>query len=343
MAARLQHLLHDIAVPTGRFLIGRGTDCQLSLDDPLVSRRHAVIAVAEDGRATVEDLGSRNGVFLNGARVDKPERLDDGDVIRIGSQDICYYDALDSRPSAPRAARVTMQQIPMLDFSTEDGFTRPRTPELAPPPPSAPVLALSPALEPLPPSSPAGDVPSSKPSQRGLPATLAMPSIRDLRPIEPDDPEESTTIASGGFAASGRLGGGLTIIGSVADKALALGRADEAERILSRSLSDLLSRAPRGDVDAEVAERAASYAMRLAAATGRGAWVDYVFQLYTATRALPPARLVDELYAVVRKVKHTDKSVLRAYTACLKEISASFGPAERFVQQRIEGFERWAP
>lgn len=343
MAARLQHLLHDIAVPTGRFLIGRGTDCQLSLDDPLVSRRHAVIAVAADGRATVEDLGSRNGVFLNGVRVDKPERLDDGDVIRIGSQDICYYDTLDSRPSsAPRAARVTMQQIPMLDFSTEDGFARPRTPELAPPPPSAPVLALSP--EPLPPSSPAGDVPSSsKPSQRGLPATLAMPAIRDLRPLDPDDPEESTTIAAGGFAASGRLGGGLAIIGSVADKALALGRAEEAERILSRSLSDLLSRAPRGDVDAEVAERAAAYAMRLAAATGRGAWVDYVFQLYTATRALPPARLVDELYAVVRKVKHTDKSVLRAYTACLKEISASFGPAERFVQQRIEGFERWAP
>lgn len=355
MAARLSHLLHDIAVPAGRFLIGRGTDCQLSLDDPLVSRRHAVVAVGDDGLATVADLGSRNGVFLNGVRVEKPEPLRDGDVIRIGSQDICYYDALDSRPSsAPRAARVTMQQIPMLDFSTDDGLAsspRPRfaEPPPAPPPPSSPSSPAAdqpdarPRADAAPASSPAADVPpSAKPSQRGLPPSIPMPAIRELRPLEPDDPEEATTIASGAFAAA-RLGGGLSIIGSVADKALALGRADEAERILQRSLTDVLARAAKGDVDADMAERAASYAMRLAAGTGRGAWVDYIFQLYTALRALPPGRLVDELYAAVRKVKHTDKSVLRAYTACLKEISGGFGPAERFVQQRIEGFERWAP
>jgi hypothetical protein len=96
-------------------------------------------------------------------------------------------------------------------------------------------------------------------------------------------------------------------------------------------------------LDAELAERAASYAVRLAAATGHGTWIDYVFTLYTCLRALLPARLVDELYAAVRKVKATDKSVLHAYTACLKETSGSFGPAERFVQQRIEGIERWAP
>lgn len=346
MAARLQHQLHDIAVPRGTFLIGRGVECQLSLDDPLVSRRHAAIRVADDGSATVEDLGSRNGVFLNGVRVEKPEPLSDGDLVRIGSQDICYYQAGDGESlGAPRAMRVTMQQIPLVDVSRVEPKSTIEAPDTAP---SADVVARTAALavtpSPAPTTTREGELPPppSKPSSTRLPATIPMPMIRELLPIDPDEPEETTTIASGPFAAGGRVGG-LAIIGSVANKALALGRADEAERILQRSLTDILARARKGPLDAEVVEQAAAYAIRLAASTGRGAWVDYLFQLYTALRMLMPARVVDELYAAVRKVKHTDKSVLRAYTACLREISGSFGPAERFVQQRIEGLERWAP
>ncbi|MFT3766570.1 MAG: FHA domain-containing protein [Minicystis sp.] len=314
MAARLQHLLHDIAMPAGTFLIGRGADCQLALDDVLVSRRHASIRVAEDGASVLEDLGSRNGVFLNGVRIVKPAPLHDGDLIRIGSQDICFYNASDAdAPSAPRATRVTMQYIPSIDAAS------------VPPPEPEPEI-------------------SSAPSGR-LPPTAPTPSVDQLQPFEPDDPGDATTIAASPLGAGGvaRMVTGLTIIGSVADKALALGRAEEADRILSRSLADILSRASKSEVDAELAERAATYALRLAVGTGRGAWIDYVFQLYTQLRVLLPARLVDELYAAVRKVKSTDKAVLRAYTNCLKQISGGFGPAERFVQQRIEGFERWAP
>jgi hypothetical protein len=122
-----------------------------------------------------------------------------------------------------------------------------------------------------------------------------------------------------------------------------MGRADEAERILQRALTDVLARAPKGEIPTDLAEMAVAYALRLAAATGRGAWVNYTFELYTTLRLLLPARLVDELYAVARKVKSTDKAALRAYTACLRELSSGFGPAERFIQQRIESFERWAP
>jgi hypothetical protein len=373
MAARLQHQLHDLAMPRGTFLIGRGADCQLALDDPLVSRRHAAIRVADDGSATVEDLGSRNGVFLNGVRIDKPEPLRDGDLIRIGSQDIAFCDAPDdSHPGAMSRARVTMQQVDVAAiFAEPTGGAGPGSapvtapsPAVAipPPPPSAPppssdaaasgrAAELPPASTPRPGSSripvalAEGEPSSAKPSQRGLPASIPMPQVRELRAVEPDDPGESTTIASSpfGVGGSGKLVSGLAIIGSVADKALALGRAEEAERILSRSLNDVMSRAPKGEVDAELAERAATYAVRLAAGTGRGAWIDYIFQLYTTLRALMPGRLVDELYAAVRKVKATDKSVLRAYTTRLKEISSGFGPSERFVQQRIESFERWAP
>ena len=321
MAARLQHQLHDFAVPKGTFLIGRGADCQLALDDALVSRRHAAIHVADDGSATVEDLGSRNGVFLNGVRIDGVEPLDDGDLVRIGSQDISFYeaaDAADDARSKPRQMRVTMQDIPIASLGL-----------LRPPPPAA-----------VPPSSRL-----TPPPDTATPSTVGAKMKRaELRPADGEEEADQTTIAVSPFApGSGRVVTGLAIIGSVADKALALGRVEEAERILQRSLAEVRERAGKGEMDLEVAERAASYAIRLAAATFKGVWVDYVFQLYTALGALLPARLVDELYAAVRKVKHTDKSVLRAYTARLKEISAGFGPAERFVQQRIEGFERWAP
>jgi pSer/pThr/pTyr-binding forkhead associated (FHA) protein/S1-C subfamily serine protease len=63
-------------------VIGR-QDADLLLDDPQVSRRHAVVR-AIDGEFEVEDLGSANGTFVNGARVDEPQRLCHGDEIAIG-------------------------------------------------------------------------------------------------------------------------------------------------------------------------------------------------------------------------------------------------------------------
>src|SRR5262245_56431552 len=101
--ARLHYQVHDIAVPLGTFYIGRGVDCQLALDDAMVSRRHAALRVYAGG-ATIEDLGSRNGVLLNGIRIERPEPLRDGDQIRIGSQDLSFYENDDSHPlSSDRA------------------------------------------------------------------------------------------------------------------------------------------------------------------------------------------------------------------------------------------------
>jgi len=65
---RLRFQLQQLELRHGATVIGRGEDCDLSVEDPLVSRRHARLLVNEDG-ITLEDLGSRNGVFLNGRRV----------------------------------------------------------------------------------------------------------------------------------------------------------------------------------------------------------------------------------------------------------------------------------
>jgi DNA-binding winged helix-turn-helix (wHTH) protein len=73
----------------GEHVLGRDPDLVVFLDSPGVSRRHALIRVTA-GRATVEDLGSKNGTFIADRRVDSPTPLADGDVIRIGSVPVTF-------------------------------------------------------------------------------------------------------------------------------------------------------------------------------------------------------------------------------------------------------------
>jgi pSer/pThr/pTyr-binding forkhead associated (FHA) protein len=69
----------------GDVVIGReGAD--LTIEDPELSRRHARVRPV-DGGVEVEDLGSTNGTFVNGARVTTPRRLTRGDVVRVGQTD----------------------------------------------------------------------------------------------------------------------------------------------------------------------------------------------------------------------------------------------------------------
>jgi predicted component of type VI protein secretion system len=66
----------------GRLVVGRDPACDVSHDDSLLSRRHAEFMTAGD-EVTVRDLGSRNGVFVNGTRAAE-QRLHAGDVVQIG-------------------------------------------------------------------------------------------------------------------------------------------------------------------------------------------------------------------------------------------------------------------
>lgn len=64
----------------GEQQVGRTDDSDIVVDDPRVSRKHAVIRVADQG-VTVEDLGSANGTTVNGSPASGAVRLSDGDVI----------------------------------------------------------------------------------------------------------------------------------------------------------------------------------------------------------------------------------------------------------------------
>jgi pSer/pThr/pTyr-binding forkhead associated (FHA) protein len=65
-----------------RVLLGRSRDCDLTIDDPNVSRRHAEFR-NEDGNWIVTDLGSTNGVKVNGRRAEETV-LRDGDEVALG-------------------------------------------------------------------------------------------------------------------------------------------------------------------------------------------------------------------------------------------------------------------
>ena len=64
-------------------IIGRGSDCQIRLDDDYSSTRHSRLFQSE-GQWWVEDLGSTNGTYLDGQRVTRPVPAEIGGSIRIG-------------------------------------------------------------------------------------------------------------------------------------------------------------------------------------------------------------------------------------------------------------------
>ena len=78
----------EIPVDSTPVLIGRGGQNDVPLDgDDFTSANHARFESRRDG-VWVEDLGSTNGTFVNGARVTTPRRLGKGDVVRVGQTDL---------------------------------------------------------------------------------------------------------------------------------------------------------------------------------------------------------------------------------------------------------------
>jgi hypothetical protein len=79
-------------------VVGRGNDADLRVNDPGVSRRHVEFRVTEDAngpRVSVHDLGSTNGVLVNGKRVDNAT-LVDGAEIRIGNTTLTLHQRTDA-------------------------------------------------------------------------------------------------------------------------------------------------------------------------------------------------------------------------------------------------------
>jgi pSer/pThr/pTyr-binding forkhead associated (FHA) protein len=73
----------EVAITGPRFFIGRSEECHLRANSDAISRRHCAITV-DDGEVQIRDLGSRNGTYVNGVRIDGAHGVQMGDQLRIG-------------------------------------------------------------------------------------------------------------------------------------------------------------------------------------------------------------------------------------------------------------------
>ena len=303
---RLRYLHHDLEMSEGEFAVGRNASCQLSLDDPLVSRRHALLVVSGDS-VTVRDLGSRNGVLVNGEKIEGTVTVGDGDRILIGAQEMTLVATSDV--PQPRRNRSLNRTMPKLPIAPESDM-----------PPPMPVLA---------------------PEPRRV-AVTAPPQIHSTAP--PGEGSGAHPLSDGDSEISMiRRQDAFTLLAGVADKALAMGRAVEAERILASPLADVIEASRAGKtLQPPLVDQAARFSAKLATATGKGTWADYVIELYAAQKRPVPAPVIDELYNALRRVASIDLPKLRDYIDALRADVSTYGPGERFLIQRLEGLERLA-
>lgn len=248
---------------------GRSPAADIPLVGALVSRRHATFSLTESG-VDISDHGSRNGVFVNGERIDGVVALRPGDIITIGDDSL------------------TLVEL---------------------------------------------DEPVERRSE----------TISEMRPVKPEQTPRLPSFSDDDASIATRRADAFQLLGSVVDKALALGRGEEAEHLIGSHLVAALADASTGRAVApDIARSAARYSLKLAAATNKSTWLDFSIRLYFTLAQPMPLPIVDELYTLVGRVRGLDRGLLRSYLDSLRLVSESLSPTERFVLQRLEGLERMA-
>jgi predicted component of type VI protein secretion system len=117
----------------GKIVVGRDPMCDVSEADSLLSRRHAEFSI-ENNTIVVRDLGSRNGIYVNGARTAEG-RLRSGDRIRIGNLELKYVEDAAPIVVAPELADVDATAV--IPPAAVAAAAAPTEPQAATPPPAA--------------------------------------------------------------------------------------------------------------------------------------------------------------------------------------------------------------
>jgi len=286
-------------MPLGEFSIGRSSSCSLALADGLVSRKHAVLHVGPDA-VVVEDQGSRNGVAVNGVRINAARRLAHMDRVYIGSQELVLIDA-----TKLREAKETADYVVCESCGAINGVAKRRCGECG-----------------------------KRLNALGGETLLAVSTSGRV---------DSSSHAWG--AEDTRTARALDVIAGIASKAIAMGRYEEAERILMPHLDTLLERAlanrrlsdsEKDDPDLLFAG-ATRYALQLAQGLRNNRWIDWVFRIHSATGRLMEADTIEALHSLVRSNKYSRSEYLRAYLHVIQNGATEYGAADRFLVRRLEG------
>jgi pSer/pThr/pTyr-binding forkhead associated (FHA) protein len=183
-------------------IIGR-RDVDLAIADEELSRRHAVVRPSESG-VVIEDLGSLNGTFVNGARIDAPVTLTADATLRVGVSEMSLRVTLaepEPEPSqeqgddtgrtrvatavAPEPAPIPQPQVTRVREVPAEG---PQAPATIPQPQvtrvrEVPDEALAPVAIPQPQVTRVREVPAEGPQ---APATIPQPQVTRVREV-PDE------------------------------------------------------------------------------------------------------------------------------------------------------------
>ena len=243
MRYRLRFHLQEIDLIGDEVVIGRGSVGHVTIDDPMLSRRHMRIDLS-GSEPTLEDLHSRNGTQLNGRPLIGRATLKDGDRIRIGTQELVFL--------IPNAAKKNHRTTCGLTFCAGCAVPYPSTSAQCPH---------------------CGAIPT----EEGVTA-----SIRDV-------------------AASGWT---FHLLSQVVDRAIDQGRLADAERMMSRGVSELEEQLEEGvELEPSRILGVAECAARLGCALRSARWLEIGARLY-GRAGEPPSRevlaLVDELPADAR-------------------------------------------
>ena len=117
----------ELSLTDGESIIGREADAGISLElaSPKVSRRHAKLTVA-GRRATIEDLGSKNGTSVRGVRISAPVTLEPGDEVRIGPFTLVFQIGIDATSTETEVVSLVQpgHRLPLGGSRTPRGAAR---------------------------------------------------------------------------------------------------------------------------------------------------------------------------------------------------------------------------
>jgi RNA polymerase subunit RPABC4/transcription elongation factor Spt4 len=279
---RLRFLLQEFDLAGPEVVIGRSPDAHITIEDPLISRRHARVVI-RDETALVQDLGSRNGVRVNGRLVKGEHPLKEGDRIRIGTQELVFSIVR----SEGRAARPTGYMRMCLACNTPFPEGTPQCPHC------------------------------------GAPAATEDDTMSGVM-IEP---KRSWTFQ---------------LLGEVIERALATGKAVEAERLMRRAAKEVDERLGAGErLDPAHISMIAQFAVRLARLVGGSEWVAWALTLHRRQAMMLSDDVIDRIEELDLGSFPDAEAVLDSYLAWIRSQIAGRGiAADQGRLSRLEQLRR---
>jgi len=279
-----------ITLRTGKLYLGRSPECELAISDPAVSRRHARLWVNAT-HIVIEDLGSQNGVYVNGSRIQGPRELRAGDVLRICTHELELVQTQvppEPPPEEVNRYRITADTMTGADKNTlveevSVGMSRPPVAQRV-------NMRLEPSTFAPAPSSRSGG--SSSPPGSD---SLAKAVVRLDEALNTGDLAE----------AERRLGPILMRV---------------HELVLEQHPSSL-----------ELAEHVVVSAARLASETRNAAFMNYAVTLYQLLNRPLPEDAVNVIHALVQAGLYPNLLALESYVAKISAHAARFDETELFL------------